>query len=133
MTSKHYDRMFESINRRLEKAFEELDNAEKRVADAEARLESVKKQSLTKESIIKILKLFDELYDSMTDYEKKNFMQSFIESIDLFPKNGSKRGTSIKTIHFRFPVSYNGESVYEVSLRKDSTVETVCLISRKEK
>ena len=57
MTSKHYDRMFESINRRLEKAFEELDNAEKRVADAEARLESVKKESLTKESIIKILKL----------------------------------------------------------------------------
>lgn len=133
VTSKHYDRMFESINRRLEKTFEELDNAEKRVADAEARLESVKKQSLTKESIIKILKLFDELYDSMTDYEKKNFMQSFIESIDLFPKNGSKRGTSIKTIHFRFPVSYNGESVYEVSLRKDSTVETIVLMSRRDK
>lgn len=66
----------------------------------------------------------------MTDYEKKNFMQSFIESIDLFPKNGSKRGTSIKTIHFRFPVSYNGESVYEVSLRKDSTVETIVLMSK---
>ena len=80
-----------------------------------------------------ILKLFDELYDSMTDYEKKNFMQSFIESIDLFPKNGSKRGTSIKTIHFRFPVSYNGESVYEVSLRKDSTVESVVLLTKVQK
>ena len=42
--------MYESINRRLKEAFDELDDAEKRVADAEARLESVQKQSLTKES-----------------------------------------------------------------------------------
>lgn len=133
VTSKHYDRMFESVSRRLEETFDELDNAEKRLADAEARLESVKKQSLTKESIIEILKLFGDIYDKMSEYEKKSFMQSFIESIELYPKVGSKRGTSVKTIHFRFPVSYEGKSVYEVSLPKDSTVETVCLLSRKDK
>lgn len=130
VTSKHYDRMFESVSRRLEETFDELDNAEKRLADAEARLESVKKQSLTKESIIEILKLFGDIYDKMSEYEKKSFMQSFIESIELYPKVGSKRGTSVKTIHFRFPVSYEGKSVYEVSLPKDSTVESVVLLSR---
>ena len=132
VTSKHYDRMFESVSRRLEETFDELDNAEKRLADAEARLESVKKQSLTKESIIEILKLFGDIYDKMSEYEKKSFMQSFIESIELYPKVGSKRGTSVKTIHFRFPVSYEGKSVYEVSLPKDSTVETVVLLLKTE-
>lgn len=130
VTSKHYDRMYESINRRLEEAFDELDDAEKRVADAEARLESVQKQSLTKESIIDVLKLFGEIYDKMNEYEKKSYMQSFIESIELYPKNGTKRGTTVKTIHFRFPVSYKGESVYEVSLPKEPTVETVVLMSK---
>ena len=130
VTSKHYDRMYESINRRLEEAFDELDDAEKRVADAEARLESVQKQSLTKESIIDVLKLFGEIYDKMSEYEKKSYMQSFIESIELYPKNGTKRGTTVKTIHFRFPVSYKGESVYEVSLPKEPTVESIVLLSR---
>lgn len=76
---------------------------------------------------------FGEIYDKMSEYEKKSYMQSFIESIELYPKNGTKRGTTVKTIHFRFPVSYKGESVYEVSLPKEPTAETVCLLSRKEK
>ena len=95
-------------------------------------LKSVQKQSLTKESIIDVLKLFGEIYDKMSEYEKKSYMQSFIESIELYPKNGTKRGTTVKTIHFRFPVSYKGESVYEVSLPKEPTVETVVLLSHKK-
>ena len=66
----------------------------------------------------------------MNEYEKKSYMQSFIESIELYPKNGTKRGTTVKTIHFRFPVSYKGESVYEVSLPKEPTIETVVLMSK---
>lgn len=115
----------------LTSTFDELDNAEKRLADAEARLESVKKQSLTKESIIDVLKVFGEIYDQMSEYEKKSFMQTFMDSIELYPKTGSKRGTSVKTLHFKFPVSYKGESVYEVSLPNEPTVETVCLLSKK--
>lgn len=88
------------------------------------------KPTLTKESIIDVLKLFGEIYDKMNEYEKKSYMQSFIESIELYPKNGTKRGTTVKTIHFRFPVSYKGESVYEVSLPKEPTIETVVLMSK---
>ena len=132
VTSKHYDRMYESINRRLEEAFDELDDAEKKSCGMlKHDLKVYKKQSLTKESIIDVLKLFGEIYDKMNEYEKKSYMQSFIESIELYPKNGTKRGTTVKTIHFRFPVSYKGESVYEVSLPKEPTVETVCLLSKK--
>lgn len=133
VTDEFYDRMFESYSRRLEETFEELDNAEKRLADAESRLESVKKQALTKDSIIEVLKIFDKIYDKMTEYEQKSFMQSFIDSIELYPKEGTRRGTAVKAIHFRFPVSYKGEAVYEVSLPKETTVETVVLMSRVDK
>ena len=30
------------------------------------------------------LLMFDKLYDKMTDMEKKTFMQSFIESIEIY-------------------------------------------------
>ena len=134
-SSRHYERMFESINRRLEDTFDELDEAENRLADVEARLESVNRQALTKDSIITVLKLFDKMYDKMNDkmneYDKKQFMQSFIESIELYPKDGRKKGTTVKKIFFKFPVSYNGETVYEISPLKEHTVETVVKLSRK--
>jgi len=71
VTDKYYDRKFESLNRRLEDAFEAIEKAEKSIADCEARLESVRRQKLSKESIYESLKLFDKLYDKMNDYEKK--------------------------------------------------------------
>lgn len=132
-SSRHYERMFESINRRLEDTFDELDEAENRLADVEARLESVNRQALTKDSIINVLKLFDKMYDKMNEYDKKQFMQSFIERIELYPKDSRKKGTTVKKIFFKFPVSYNGETVYEISPLKEHTVENVCLLSKKEK
>ena len=71
VTDKYYDCKFESLNRRLEDAFEAIEKAEKSIADCEARLESVKRQKLSKDSIYESLKLFDKLYDKMNDYEKK--------------------------------------------------------------
>lgn len=131
IADKHYDRKYESINRRLEKTFDELDEAERRVVDAEAKLESVKQQNLTKESIFSVLEIFEDVYDKLSDYKKKIFLQSFIESIELYPKEGTRRGTTVKKIHFRFPVSYKGESVYEISLPENTTVETVCALHKK--
>ncbi|WP_026499371.1 recombinase family protein, partial [Butyrivibrio sp. WCD2001] len=124
VTDKHYDRKYESLNRRLDDAFEAIETTEKNMHDCEARIESIKKQMLTKDSIYESLKLFDKLYDKMNDFEKKAFVNSFIDSIELYPDKKRKNGCPIKTIHFKFPVSYNGETVYDVSPPLFATDET---------
>jgi site-specific DNA recombinase len=131
VTDRFYNRKYESLSRRLEDAFETIDEADKCVEDCEARLESVRQQNLSQESIYESLKIFDELYEEMNDFEKKNFVRTFIDSIELFPDKSRKNGCAIKTIHFKFGVAYNGETVYDVSPRNFTTDETVVLLSRK--
>ena len=86
------------------------------------------------------------MYSECTDAEKKQFMQAFIERIDIFPER-REDGNWIQNIKFQFPVpiikegkevaQINGISLdkeksdeHMVSLEKLSTLETVCLLSK---
>ena len=129
VTDRHYERKYESLSRRLEDAFDASEEAEKKISDCEARIESVKKKKLTQDSVYESLKMFDRLFETMSDFEKKNYVRTFIESIELYPNKKGKNGCPIKMVHFRFPVSYNGESVYSISPLSSTTDETVCLLT----
>lgn len=127
---KHYDRKYESLSRRLDDAFDAIEAAEKEVADYEAKLDAVKKAGLSKASIFESLKIFNQYYDSMNDHQKKAFVNTFIESIELYPDKKRKDGCAIKSIKCKFKVSYNGESVYEILSPCSTTDETVALLSK---
>lgn len=133
VTDKHYDRKYESLSRRLDDAFDAIEETESKIADCEARIESVKKQGLSRESIYESLKLFDELFDKMNDHEKKSFVNTFIDSIEIYPDKKRKEGCLIKKVHFKFPVAYNGESVYDVLSPLETTDECVVLLTKVHK
>ena len=86
------------------------------------------------------------MYSECTDAEKKQFMQTFIERIDIFLER-RKDGNWIQNIKFQFPVPIikEGKEVAQikeisldkekseehmVSLEKLSTLETVVLMSK---
>ena len=86
------------------------------------------------------------MYSECTDAEKKQFMQAFIERIDIFPER-REDGNWIQNIKFQFPVPIikEGKEVAQikgisldkeksnehmVSLEKLSTLETVVLLSQ---
>lgn len=73
---------------------------------------------LTKEDIYRTLNTFSEIYDQMTDFEKKTFLRSFVKSVDIYPDKSRKHGCYVKSIDFLFPVSYHGKEVYKVNLSK---------------
>ena len=75
------------------------------------------------------LMYFDKLYDKLSDAEKKEFMGTFVESIELYPER-LENGKFLKHIHFRFPVYYNGTVIDDISWENESTVETVVLLSK---
>ena len=56
-------------------------------------------------------------------------MKAFIERIEMFPEK-RKDGSWIKKIVFNFPVPVDGEEVKELPLEIETTVETVCLLSK---
>ena len=121
--------MSESITRRLNDTFDEMTRVEGLIRETQTRIQNVEQQKLTQDSIYQFLLMFDKLYDKMTDMEKKTFMQSFIESIEIY-RERQKDGHYVKAINFNFPVSYNGELVTTISPLKETTVETAVLLKR---
>ena len=87
-------------------------------------------------------------YAECTDAEKKQFMQAFIERIDIFPER-REDGNWIRNIKFQFPVPIlrDGKEVvrvdgisldkeksdeHTVTLEKFPTLETVVLLSQQK-
>lgn len=70
------------------------------------------------------------MYKEFTDAEKKRFLNTFIESIEIF-KEEQPDGRLLKCINFKFPVFYDGdENVTHIRWDSETTVETVALLLR---
>ena len=70
------------------------------------------------------------MYKVFTDAEKKRFLNEFLESVEIFPEE-QPDGKILKSITFRFPVFYDGDNVTEIRWDKNTTVETVVLMTKK--
>ena len=81
------------------------------------------------EKVYQFLPYFDKLYDKFTDLEKKEFLSSFVEQVDIYEQE-QLDGRFLKHIKFRFPVYFNGSEIEELSWDNESTVETVCCLHR---
>ena len=126
-----YEHRYESLDRRLTDIFFRIDELKHKIDVVETRIKNVEQEKLSRDSVYEYLLLFEHLYDKMTDREKKDFMQSFIRSIEIFPEKQSN-GQQIKTIHFRFPVLCGNAVTDEISLPFENHVETVVLLSKGE-
>ena len=74
---------------------------------------------------------FDKLYDKFTDLEKKEFLNSFVEQVDIYEQE-QPDGRFLKHIKFRFPVYFGDREIQELCWDNESTVETVVLLSKGE-
>lgn len=72
----------------------------------------------------------DRLYYRLTDFEKKEFLRDFIESVEIYSEK-LDNGRMLKQINFNFPVYYDGEVGKEIRLLNENTVECVVRMQRK--
>ena len=140
-TSPVADQQEELLNQRLMDAMMAISEAEHKKEALNQRLLEIGNAEAARKSVYDFLSVFKDLYDELTDAEKKETMQAFISSIELYPKDlKARRGQWIKAIHFKFPISYHGEIVEDIELDEDghifrpnpSTDETVALLSRRK-
>lgn len=132
VTDRHYDRKYDDMQSRLDSLYDEIEAVEDEIGELQTRIDNIMQQKISGDQVYQFLLYFDRLYDRFTDAEKKEFLNSFIERVDIFPE-ALPSGRILRRIKFRFPVFFDGQEVQEIGWDNDSTVETVVLMSRVSK
>ena len=128
-TGDENDDMYEDMQVRLYKFYDEIEEIETSIEAVETRLYNIKQEKISGDNVYQFLLFFDKLYDRFTDMEKKTFMKSFLEEVNIYEAE-QEDGRILKSLKFRFPVFFNDQELYELDWDNESIVETVVLLSR---
>jgi site-specific DNA recombinase len=123
----HYDRKILDLQRRYDEQYDMIGEIEAQIDELQNQIRSIRQEKISGDNIYQLLLAFDEVYNSATEAEQKEFMKAFIERIDMFPEK-RKDGCWIKNIVFNFPVPIDGEEVKELPLEYGTTVESYTML-----
>ena len=121
----------DSLNRILDDLYEKIEDAQTRLDEVNQKITMVEKSAMTKKSIFEMLEGFSKYYDVMSPEDKKALLQAMVSFIELYPEKRDDKHL-IKTIHFTFPVTYDGESGALFVRTNEQQVKTVVLLSHKK-
>ena len=127
---KFYEKKYQDMETRLYRLYDEIEGVENSIEEVKNRLLNIQQQKISEENVYQFLLYFDKLYDKFTDLEKKEFLNSFVEQVDIYEQE-QPDGRFLKHIKFRFPVYFGDRETQELCWDNESTVETVCLLSKK--
>ena len=128
---KFYEKKYQDMETRLYRLYDEIEGVENSIEEVKNRLLNIQKQKISEENVYQFLLYFDKLYDKFTDLEKKEFLNSFVEQVDIYEQE-QPDGRFLKHIKFRFPVYFGDRETQELCWDNESTVETVVLLSKGE-
>ena len=131
VTDKHYDRKYQDMQDRLDNLYDKIGDIDELLKEINEKINRAYGKQITSKQVYQILQFFDKMYYELTDLEKKEFFQDFIESIELYPER-MEDGRIVKQINFEFPVFYKGVESMAIRLPNEKTVETVVLLSREK-
>ena len=126
---RHYIRRKADLDDRLYRMYDKIEELESQLIDARAKKTSIEAEKITGDNIYKVLIYFDKLYFAMNDVEQRQLIEALIEEIQIYEER-KPNGQWLKSIRFKLPII---EKDLSIGLDNDKQVETVCLLSRKEK
>ena len=109
--------------------YDEIAEATENLETVQTQIKAIKEQKISRKRIFEFLELFDIIYNEFTEFEKKEFLHSFIKKIEIYPEP-LENGQILKSIQFRFPVYYQGNEADMFIPNFENTVECVVLMSR---
>ena len=127
---KFYEKKYQDMETRLYRLYDEIEGVENSIEEVKNRLLNIQQQKISEENVYQFLLYFDKLYDKFTDLEKKEFLNSFVEQVDIYEQE-QPDGRFLKHIKFRFPVYFGDRETQELCWDNESTVESIVLSSRK--
>ena len=126
---KFYEKKYQDMETRLYRLYDEIEGVENSIEEVKNRLLNIQQQKISEENVYQFLLYFDKLYDKFTDLEKKEFLNSFVEQVDIYEQE-QPDGRFLKHIKFRFPVYFGDRETQELCWDNESTVETCVLLSK---
>ena len=85
----------------MDTQYDKIDEVEETMAELKSQIYELKKNQIDADSIYRFLGAFNEVYSECTDAEKKQFMQAFIERIDIIQER-REIGFRILSLSFRY-------------------------------
>jgi len=125
----HYTRKAQDLQERQNRVYDQIASIEGSIAEVQTRMDNIRQRRISTDNVYQFLLYFDKLYDQFTDLEKKTFMNSFIERVEIYPERRSD-GRIVKRIEFRFPVYFNSSKITGLGWDKTDMSETVCALSK---
>ena len=113
----------------LDKLYDEIEETETAMEAVETRLYNIRQEKISGDNVYQFLLFFDKLYDRFTDMEKKSFMKSFLEEVNIYEEE-QEDNRILKILKFRFPVFFNNQELYELDWDNESTVEVIVLMTK---
>ena len=123
--------LVQTMETRLYHLYDEIEGVENSIEEVKNRLLNIRQQKISEENVYQFLLYFDKLYDKFTDLAKKEFLNSFVEQVDIYEQE-QLDGRFLKHIKFRFPVYFGDRETQELCWDNESTVDTVVLLSKGE-
>lgn len=128
-SDRHYEQKYTDMQNRINSLYDEIAEATENLDTVQTQIKAIKEQKISRKRIFEFLELFDIIYNEFTEFEKKEFLHSFIKKIEIYPEP-LENGQILKSIQFRFPVYYQGNEADMFIPNFENTVETVVLMSR---
>ena len=128
---KFYEKKYQDMETRLYRLYDEIEGVENSIEEVKNRLLNIQQQKISEENVYQFLLYFDKLYDKFTDLEKKEFLNSFVEQVDIYEQE-QPDGRFLKHIKFRFLVYFGDRETQELCWDNESTVESCVLLSKPE-
>ena len=126
----HFDRKLTDLQRRYDEQYESIAEIEAQIEEVQSKILSIHQEKISIDHIYRLLLTFDQVYNSATETEQKDFMRAFVERIEIYPEK-RKDGCQIKKIVFNFPIPSDGENMRELPLKFGTTVESVVRLERR--
>ena len=126
---RHYMKRKADLDDRLYRMYDKIEDVETQLIETRAKKQAVEAEKLTEDNIYKVLIYFEKLYAMMNEVERRQLMEALIFEIQIY-EDRQPNGQWLKSIKFRLPII---EEDMDLSLEDDKHVETVVLMSRKEK
>lgn len=125
----HYTRKAQDLQERQNRVYDQIASIEVIIAEVQTRMDNIRQRRISTDNVYQFLLYFDKLYDQFTDLEKKTFMNSFIERVEIYPERQSD-GRIVKRIEFRFPVYFKGSEISGLCWDETDMSENVMVLAK---
>lgn len=128
---KNADSLFDALNEDYIRLHDEVQALEESLSEVEAVITSINNLQVTRDGVLRFILEFGKVYNDLTEIEKKELANKFIEKIEIFPEE-KEDGSVIKSVTFRFPITIGKKAAENIGVAGQTTdkrVETVCLLT----